>query len=433
MAERSSFSRSLCLTPKCCSSSTIEQAEVAELDRLAEQRMRADDDVDRAVGDALLDARELGRADQARGLADIERQAAKALDERLGVLAGEQRGGDDDGDLLAVHGGDEGGAQRHLRLAEADVAADQPVHGAAGDEVVDGGVDRRHLVVGLLVGEAGGELVGEAGGRRQLGRLAHEPRGGRLDELVRHVADALLQPRLAVLPADAAELVEIGLRALRAVAGEELDVFHRQEQPVVAGIDELQAIVRRAGRLDGLQPGEAADAVVDVHDEVAGGEARHLGQRIGGALALAGGAHQAVAEHVLVADDGEVGRLEARFERQHGEPGGGLRQRLQVGERLDLLQRGQAVVDQHLAEAVARALAPGGEHHLAAGLLQRRDVRDERVEDVDVAGGALGGEGAPCPAAHVDRRAAFLRLTRKARAARARRSARSERQASRER
>ena len=78
---RSSFSRSLWLTPKCCSSSTIRSAEVLELDALAEQRMRADDDVDRAVGDALLDAGELRRADQPRGLADIERQAAEALGE----------------------------------------------------------------------------------------------------------------------------------------------------------------------------------------------------------------------------------------------------------------------------------------------------------------------------------------------------------------
>ena len=62
------------------------------------------------------------------------------------------------------------------------------------------------------------------------------------------------------------------------------------------------------------------------------------------------------------------------------------------------------MVDEHLAEAVARALAPGGEHDLAPGLLQRRDVRDQRVEDVDVAGGALGGEGAPGAPAEVDRR-----------------------------
>src|SRR3712207_8790828 len=42
------------------------------------------------------------------------------------VLARQQGRGHDDGDLLAAHGGHEGGAQRHFRLAEAHVAADEP-------------------------------------------------------------------------------------------------------------------------------------------------------------------------------------------------------------------------------------------------------------------------------------------------------------------
>ncbi len=123
------------------------------------------DDVDRAVGDALLDARQLRRADQARGLADIERQAAEALGERGKVLARKQRRRHHDGDLPPRHRRHERGAERHLRLAEADVAADQPVHRPPGGKVVERRLDRRLLVVGLLVGEARGELVVESGGR----------------------------------------------------------------------------------------------------------------------------------------------------------------------------------------------------------------------------------------------------------------------------
>ena len=63
---------------------------------------------------------------------DLDRQAGEALREGLEMLAREQRGRHDDRHLHAVHGGDEGGAQRHLGLAEADVAADQPVHRPAG-------------------------------------------------------------------------------------------------------------------------------------------------------------------------------------------------------------------------------------------------------------------------------------------------------------
>ena len=102
--------------------------------------------------------------------------------------------------------------------------------------------------------------------------------GGDADQRAGHLAHALLQPRLARLPGDAAELVELRFGVLRAVARQKLDVLDRQEQLVAAGIMELQAVVRRAGRLDGLQADEAADAVVDMDDEIAGGERRDFGQ-----------------------------------------------------------------------------------------------------------------------------------------------------------
>ena len=125
---RSSLSRSLCATPKCCSSSTTSRPEILELDRLAEQRVGADHDVDLAVGEALLDAVEVGCRHQPRGLRHIDREAREALGEGLEVLAREQRGRHHHRHLLAAHGRGEGRAQRHLGLAEADVAADQPIH-----------------------------------------------------------------------------------------------------------------------------------------------------------------------------------------------------------------------------------------------------------------------------------------------------------------
>ena len=134
---RSSFSRSLWATPKCCSSSTISRPRSLEADRLAEQRVRADDDVDGAVLDAGLDG----------GLAPWRRPGATAWPMRTGrpwkrsakvreVLARQQRRRHHHRHLLAGQRGDEGGAQRHLGLAEADVAADQPVHRLAGGQVL---------------------------------------------------------------------------------------------------------------------------------------------------------------------------------------------------------------------------------------------------------------------------------------------------------
>ena len=112
------------------------------------------------------------------------------------------------------------------------------------------------------------------------------PLGGDLDQLAGDLADAVLHPRLARLPGDAAEPVELDARFLGAVARQQFDVLDRQEQLVAAGIVDFEAIVRRAGGLDGAQADEAADAVIDVDDDVAGGKARDLGDEIFRALRL---------------------------------------------------------------------------------------------------------------------------------------------------
>ena len=132
-----------------------------KLDRLAEHRVGADDDVDAALGETLPRLALLGGAHHAREMADAHRQAGEALAEDARVLAREQRRRHDDRGLLAVDRRGEGGAQRHLRLAEADVAADEPIHRTAGGEVVERRLDRVRLVLRLVIGEAGAELVVE--------------------------------------------------------------------------------------------------------------------------------------------------------------------------------------------------------------------------------------------------------------------------------
>ena len=87
-----------------------EEAQVPEFDGLAEQRMSADHDVDRAVGELLLGLRQFLAIHQSRGLRDVDREATEALGEGLHVLASEQRCRHHDRDLLAAHCGNEGGA-----------------------------------------------------------------------------------------------------------------------------------------------------------------------------------------------------------------------------------------------------------------------------------------------------------------------------------
>ena len=79
--------------------------------------------------------------------------AGEAVGERVAVLGGEQRGGREHGDLLAVLDRLERGADGHLGLAEADVAAHQAVHRVGALHVGLDVVDRLALVGRLDVGE----------------------------------------------------------------------------------------------------------------------------------------------------------------------------------------------------------------------------------------------------------------------------------------
>ena len=78
------------------------------------------------------------------------------------MLARQQRRRHHHRHLLAVHRRHEGRAQRHLGLAEADIAADQPVHRPALLQILEHRLDGGELILGLLIGKARAELVIDA-------------------------------------------------------------------------------------------------------------------------------------------------------------------------------------------------------------------------------------------------------------------------------
>ncbi len=133
-------------------------------------------------------------------------------------------------------------------------------------------------------------------------------------------------------------------RLVGAEAGEQFEVFDGQEQPVAAGVGEVQAVVRRALHLDHLQPLEAADAVLHMHHQVAGREARQFGDQVGRLAAAPRPPHQPVAEDVLLGDDGEAVGLEARFEAKHDDADKLLRLRFDIGPRFRRRHWAQVVV-----------------------------------------------------------------------------------------
>ena len=150
---RSSFSGSFWRTPKRCSSSMMTRPSRANLTSCDSSLC-----VPMTISSVpspmpLMAAADLLCRAEARQLGDPHRPVGEAVGEGLRVLLGQQRGRRQDRDLLAAHDRDERGAQRDLGLAEADVAAHQPVHRLAGRHVLDDVVDRLGLVGRLVEAE----------------------------------------------------------------------------------------------------------------------------------------------------------------------------------------------------------------------------------------------------------------------------------------
>ena len=107
-----------------------QQAEVEKLDVLREQPMGADENVNLPLLCALQDFLLLFLSSKARDHFDVDGELREALLEGLEMLKGEDGRGREHGDLLAVLHGFEGCAHGYFRLAVANVAAEQAIHGA---------------------------------------------------------------------------------------------------------------------------------------------------------------------------------------------------------------------------------------------------------------------------------------------------------------
>ena len=156
--------------------------------------------------------------------------------------------------LLAVQGGSEGSSDCDLRLAEADVAADEPVHRTRCFQVLLHGLDCGRLVGGLPVGERGLEAL-EPVLREVEGDPARvlAPRV-ELEQLACELADRGPRAALERVPRLAAELRERRRLAVHAdVAGDLADLLVRHVEPVLAAEGELQVVARDACDLSRLE------------------------------------------------------------------------------------------------------------------------------------------------------------------------------------
>ena len=151
----------------------------------------------------------------------------------------------------------------------------------------------------------------------------------------------------------------------------------------------FEAVMRRAGRLDGLEPVEAADAVVGMDDEIAAARLDASVQHVAAALARLARRTSRSPRMSCSPIDGEPRRLEAGLERQHGQGRRRRRHRQRLGQaRRRACVLADAVLGKELAKPLARALLQQATITRLPSPCSRSACVDHRIEDVDAFGSA---------------------------------------------
>ncbi len=263
-----------------------EQTEVFEAHVLLDEAVGADDDIHAAFSQAEKDLALLLRGAEAGEHLHFNREGREALVEGAVMLLGEDGGGHQDGNLFAIGDGFEGGAQGHLGLAVAHVAADQAIHGAGVLHVGLDFFDHAQLVFGLNIGEAGFQLLLPGGVGGEGVALDDAAAGIELKQILGHFEDGLFDAVFGVAPLYAAQARKLWQAGVGAnVTGDAVGLVNGHVELVALGVFDTQVFA--FGAVDGAvdQAGEAANAMIDVDDNVA-----DLQVGIGGLGGLGGGA-----------------------------------------------------------------------------------------------------------------------------------------------
>jgi hypothetical protein len=161
------------------------------------------------------------------------------------VLLGQQRGGRQEGHLLAAGDGHEGRAQGHLGLAEAHVAADQAVHG-------------RGLIMSWITAWMAARWSAVSSKPKSLAKarsraavaegmaFARGAAGVDVEQLGGRVAHLLGGLALGLFPLAAAQLVQRRLVGAHAgVAADQVQLADRHVEHGLVGVFQVQELLQR--------------------------------------------------------------------------------------------------------------------------------------------------------------------------------------------
>ena len=250
-----------------------DQAETREFHLAREQPVGADHDIDGAVCHAGQRHGLFRPAAKARQLGEFYRPIREAIGESLEVLSRQQRGRREHRHLHAVGHRDERGAQGDLGLAEADIAANQAVHGFALAQVLDHRIDGGELIRGFVEAERfreGIEVVLIDGEGAPMARCALRIE---VEQFRRGVADLPRGAALGLVPDIAAQPVQRRLFGRSAaVASDQMQLRDRDVELVGFGVLDQHKLGLAFAQVQVYQSPIAADAVVQVHHRIAGAQ-----------------------------------------------------------------------------------------------------------------------------------------------------------------
>ena len=232
--------------------------------------VRADHHVDLAAGQPVEHAARLLGVAEPREMRDFEGEFGHPAAEGPQMLLAKDRRGHEHAHLIAGVDGLEGRPHRHFGLAVADVAAEQPVHRMRREHVALDGPDRIELVDRLVVGKRGVEFALPKRIRRKADSRQRRAGGLQLDHLHGDVGHGQLGRLLLPLPGLSADGRKVGPSAAAAdVLLHHLNFRDRHVDLRAAAELQLEMFFGLLFVLEQLQSAVAADAVADVHDQVA--------------------------------------------------------------------------------------------------------------------------------------------------------------------
>ena len=249
-----------------------EQAEIFEFNGFPDEFVRADEDVDVSLGEIFEQGFGLRRGAGSGEVVDTDGEVLQPLGEGLVMLERQDGGGHHDGDLLAVGGGFEGGANGDFGFAEADIATDQTIHGARLLHVGFHLTRDAQLVGRVLIGEGGLELVLQETVGRESKTAFGTTTAVEEDEIAGNVFEFLLGAIFESLPCAGSQVRKTRRRTFFSlVLRDFVERVDRHENGVVVLILDLNDFLHRAVAAGNAhETDKLPHPVIDVNHVVAG-------------------------------------------------------------------------------------------------------------------------------------------------------------------